>query len=210
MGKQKYYVVWQGRKTGIFDNWGDCNEQILGFKKAQYKSFISKEMAEIAFEKGYYEYAGKNTTKPEMPEASKQLFGNPILNSIAVDAACNTKTGNMEYQGVETDTGKEIFKEGVFKDGTNNVGEFLALVHGLAWLKREELDLPIYSDSKTAIAWVRDKKANSTLEKTAHNAKLFELINRAENWLNKNEYGNKIMKWETKIWGEIPADFGRK
>ena len=39
---------------------------------------------------------------------------------------------------------------------------------------------------------------------------LFELIDRAENWLKTNHYSNKILKWDTPLWGEIPADFGRK
>jgi ribonuclease HI len=35
-------------------------------------------------------------------------------------------------------------------------------------------------------------------------------MERAEKWLLSNEFSNEILKWETKAWGEIPADFGRK
>ena len=210
MAKKKYYVVWKGRETGIFETWAECTEQIHGFKQAQYKSFGSLQAAEDAFNQTYWEYVGKDTSKPEMSEEERKLYGEPIMESIAVDAAWNTASGDMEYKGVETKTGKEIFIQGPFKDGTNNVGEFLALVHGLAWLKRENLDLPIYTDSRTAMVWVRDKCANTSLEETERNAKLFDLISRAEKWLKENEYDIKILKWETKAWGEIPADFGRK
>ena len=43
-----------------------------------------------------------------------------------------------------------------------------------------------------------------------NNKEVFVLIQRAINWLNTNSYSTKIVKWETKKWGEIPADFGRK
>jgi len=128
-----------------------------------------------------------------------------------VDAACSSKGGMMEYQGVNTATGKQIFHQGPFKDGTNNIGEFLALVHGLALCKKKGWDdIPIYSDSITAISWVRRKKANTKLDISEENRELFDMIRRAEDWLKANTFTNRILKWETKVWGEIPADFGRK
>ena len=116
----------------------------------------------------------------------------------------------MEYQGVETNTGKVLFKIGPLHDGTNNVGEFLALVHGLAFLQQKGSLLPIYSDSKIAMGWIQKKKCNTKLEKTKRNATLFDLIKRGEKWLKNNTFDNEILKWKTKSWGEIPADFGRK
>ena len=116
----------------------------------------------------------------------------------------------MEYRGVDTLSGKEIFRQGPYFDGTNNIGEFLAIVHGLALLKKKNSNLPVYTDSMTAISWVRKRKANTKLELTARNAILFELIERAEKWLKTNTWSNPILKWETQCWGEIPADFGRK
>ena len=134
-----------------------------------------------------------------------------IKESIAVDAACSGNPGNMEYRGVYTKTKEQIFHQGPFPQGTNNIGEFLALVHGLAFLKKEGRDItPIYSDSRTAIAWVRNKKVKTELERTPRNEQIFELIERALKWLNSNTYKNPIIKWETEDWGEIPADFGRK
>ncbi len=131
--------------------------------------------------------------------------------SISVDAACSGNPGIMEYQGVETNTKRRLFHQGPFRDGTNNIGEFLALVHGLGYLKKHGYDsVPIFTDSVTAMAWVRNKKAKTKLDRTAHNAILFDLIERAENWLKTNTYNNPILKWDTENWGEIPADFGRK
>lgn len=69
--------------------------------------------------------------------------------------------------------------------GTNNIGEFLALVHGLALLKQKGFDMPIYSDSANAISWVKQKKCKTKLSRTAETEALFVLIERAENGLKK-------------------------
>ena len=133
------------------------------------------------------------------------------FNGIAVDAACSGNPGKMEYRGVWIASGKELFREGPFRSGTNNVGEFLALVHGLALMKMDgKQHLPIYSDSKIAMGWIRGKKARTKLKRNKHNTKIFELIARAESWLKQNKIENPLVKWETREWGEIPADFGRK
>jgi ribonuclease HI len=206
--KQKYYVVWKGRETGVFSSWDECKKQIEGFAEAKYKSFESLAEAEKAFGENPYKHIAKATPKPTQGKLG--LVGKPIADSLSVDAAWNTATGDMEYQGVYTDTKELIFRQGPYYDGTNNIGEFLAIVHALALLKKHNDSRSIYSDSKTAIGWVLKKKANTKLEETTRNAPLFELLDRAEKWLNNNSYPNKILKWETKSWGENPADFGRK
>ena len=132
-------------------------------------------------------------------------------DSISVDAACSGNPGKMEYRGVETQNKNELFHIGPLNEGTNNVGEFLALVHALAMLKKKgDSKTPVYSDSKIAMGWVKRKKANTKLKRTHRNERLFELTARAEQWLKANSYKTRILKWETKRWGEIPADFGRK
>jgi ribonuclease HI len=204
--KNKFYVVWNGRQKGIFDNWDICKKHIEGFDGAQYKSFESLAEAENAFKKNYYAVVSSAINKNKT-----QLFGSkPLQEALVVDAAWNTKTLDMEYQGFELHTGRLLFKKGPFQDGTNNIGEYLALVHALALLKKHQSDLPIYSDSITAISWVKKKKANTKLEATPRNKELFELLERAEKWLKENTFTNKILKWETTEWGENPADFGRK
>jgi len=210
MSKNKFFVVWEGKEPGIYRSWEECKRQIHGFEGAIYKGFSTEAEAREAMVSPCWDYIGKNAKakKPTQEEIAK--VGLPDFQSLSVDAACSGNPGLMEYRGVYTKTGEEIFRQGPFKDGTNNVGEFLALVHGLAFMKQKNSPLPIYTDSKTAIAWVKAKKARTRLEKTDANAILFDLIIRAEKWLAKNEYTTQILKWETEVWGEIPADFGRK
>jgi ribonuclease HI len=205
--KNKYYVVWNGREKGIFRSWDECKAQVDGFEGAQYKSFESQKEAEAAFKQNFYKVVGA-TQKATQTKLTN--VGSPIKGSVVVDAAWNTRSGDMEYQGFDFSNGNLLFKKGPFFDGTNNVGEFLAIVHALAHLKKHNLDTPIYSDSKTAISWVKKKKANTKLDQTPRNAELFDLMERAEKWLKDNNYKNPILKWETKAWGENPADFGRK
>lgn len=208
--KQKYYVVWEGITPGIYDSWDKCQLQIKAYPNAKYKSFHSKAEAIEAFNGNFIDYIQKGNKK--INKKSRSEYEQEIIwESIAVDAACSGNPGDMEYRAVHTRTGKELFKMGVYKKGTNNIGEFLGLVHALALLKKEKKhNTPIYSDSKTAMAWVRNKKVKTKLTKSFENQVLFELIERALYWLDNNEYKNPILKWDTKSWGEIPADFGRK
>jgi len=203
---RKYYVVWKGVTPGIYDNWEQCRAQVEGFEKAFYKSFDTEAEAKRAFAGNMWQYLNtkKNTPAPEESGAS------PVWESLSVDAACSGNPGVMEYQCVNTKTRKQIFHQGPFPDATNNIGEFLALVHVLAMLCKREQKIPVYSDSRTAMAWVRNKKAKTLLKPTPRNAEVFDLIARAENWLKNNPVEIPILKWNTKKWGEIPADFGRK
>ena len=187
---------------GIFNSWDECKLQTKNYKGAKYKSFENKEEAEAAYKISYYEY---------MNDKPKKNNGDPPnYNSISVDAASSGNPGIMEYQGVDTKSKKILFKQGPFKEATNNIGEFLALVHGLAFLKKLKSSQIIYSDSITAISWVKKKKCQTKLTPNENNKEIFKLIDRAIAWLMTHSYDNQIVKWETKKWGEIPADFGRK
>lgn len=222
VGKQKYYVVWKGVCPGIYHSWTDCQLQVKGYKGALYQSFNTKEEAERAFSipaavylkelaaKRETEKAAKGKrTVPTSKELSERLPKDFDFNCLAVDAACSGNPGQMEYRGVYLGSEREIFYFGPMF-GTNNIGEFLAIVHGLALLKQKNLDMPIYSDSRNALLWVKNKKCKTKLVRNAKTEKLYQLIERAENWLKGNEYTTKLLKWETEKWGEIPADFGRK
>jgi len=208
--KQKFYVVWYGLRTGIFPTWDDCKAAIKGVKGAQYMSFETFDAAKEAYNKEYADYKGKKKKKKTLTAEELKKIGEPNLLSIAVDAASSGNPGIMEYRGVDTQTHKQLFHQGPFLQGTNNVGEFLAIVHGLAYLQQQKSERFIYSDSRIAMGWVARKKCNTKLKRTSKNQKLFKLITRAENWLQTNKYKTKVVKWETKAWGEIPADFGRK
>ena len=209
--KKKYYTVWKGHNTGVFESWDDCKAQIKDFKGAQYKSFSTFDAAKKAYKEDPKGYIGKSKTfKSELSDELLKKIGRPNLNSICVDAAVSGNPGKMEYRGVATKTKKELFIQGPFEEGTNNIGEFLAIVHGLAFLKQQKSNLIIYTDSKTAMSWIKKKACNSKLERTDKNEDLFKLVERAVKWLKTNTYSTTIVKWETKAWGEIPADFGRK
>ncbi len=134
----------------------------------------------------------------------------PLLPALAVDAACSGNPGVMEFRGVIADTGTEVFHRGPFPQGTNNIGEFLALVLGLAYLKQNNLPWNIYTDSVTALAWLRQRKCKTKLPRTPQTEELFVMVQKAEAWLRANTYTTRIYKWDTEKWGEIPADFGRK
>ncbi len=205
---KKYYVVWRGFRPGIYGSWEECKKQVTGFDGAQYKSFKTRDEAEDAFNTSYREIIERKGKKDLQNLKGKDK---PILNSISVDAACKGNPGPVEYRGVYTDTQTPLFERGPYKMGTVNIGEFLAIVLAMAWLKKHKItDMPIYSDSQTAIAWVRNKRVNTKLKKTAANAALFDALQKAVNWLKTNDPKVQVLKWNTKEWGEIPADYGRK
>lgn len=204
--KKKFYVVWQGHEPGIYDSWTSCQQQVKNYPGAKYKSFPSKEAAEQAYAGNY-----ESTIQRKEKLASLPSDAPVVWQSWSVDAACSGNPGLMEYRGVDTQSGEEIFRVGPLHDGTNNIGEFLALVHALALLQRiGKPDWPIYSDSRIAIGWIKKKKCNTKLAHTSRNQKIFDLIQRAEHWLSTTSYQNPILKWPTEKWGEIRADFGRK
>jgi len=223
--KQKYYVVWQGKQPGIYTDWDTCREQVQGAQGAQYKGFDTLAEAEAAIKLPYGSVvrvenaerraeSGKSTVlfidndgmTAIRPDAQPPL---PVLDALAVDAACSGNPGIMEYQGIYIPTRTRVFHYQAPK-GTNNIGEFLAIVHGLSYLKKHHLDQIIYSDSVNAMSWVRQKVCKSKLPDDASTAELWDFVHRAEQWLRSNTYTTEIRKWDTDRWGEIPADFGRK
>jgi len=202
MGKQKFYVVWKGNSPGVYKSWEKCQSEIKNVKGALFKSFSDLEEAKEAFDQGYEEY--------KQSLDFKNVSKGPEFNSISVDAASSGNPGIMEYQGVDTNTKKILFKMGPFNNATNNIGEFLALVHGISILEKQSNKKIIYSDSITAMSWVRKKFCNTKLKRNKENEEVFVLVERAITWLKENNYSVVIKKWDTKNWGEIPADFGRK
>ncbi len=209
MAKQKahFYVVWQGRTPGIYTSWAECEAQVKGVA-AKYKGFATRAEAEKALSDGFETYLLPGIKK-ETPTIDTAQY-KPVYPALAVDAACSGNPGLLEFRGVIADTGTEVFRRGPYKGGTNNIGEFLAIVLGLAYLKQHNLPWVLYSDSRTALAWLRKGKAQTKLERTAQNGELFDMLQKAEQWLAGNTYTTHIYKWDTEHWGEIPADFGRK
>jgi ribonuclease HI len=210
MAKNKFYVVWSGRRPGIYSRWEECKEQVDGVLGAKYKGFPTLELAEMAWHDDFEKYLKKDLNAEKKIVCSNPLIGTPITDSISVDAACKGNPGILEYRGVDTKSGAEYFRQGPFPNGTVNIGEFLAIVHALALLKKIDSDWPVYSDSRTAIVWIKAKRIKTNLVPSEENKELFELVDRGLKWLKSNTYKNPVLKWETAYWGEIPADFGRK
>lgn len=196
---KKHYVVWEGRKTGIFSSWEEVQPLVIRYSGAKFKAFASREEAERAFQSG-----------PEFNRQISRTKEDYIKESISVDAACSGNPGPMEYQGVYTKTGERLFHYGPVI-GTNNIGEFLAIVHALAYLQEKNMsEMPIYSDSEIAIQWVHKGRAQTTLPQTEDTEIVWNLLKRAERWLANHPITNPIYKWQTEYWGENKADFGRK
>lgn len=217
---KKFYVVWKGHRTGIFDNWDDALEAVKDFPGAVYKGFNSSAEAANAFRKHSHTSDSNDLAGILIGASSARLpkAGQPDYMTIpeidpdgwAVDASCMGNPGIMEYQGVELMTGRVIFRVGPFKDATNNIGEFLAIVHALALMEREGKWHTIYSDSVTAMSWIRNRQVKTKLKPTDANRKVFELLGRGLLWIRTHSWPCRILKWQTELWGETPADFGRK
>lgn len=223
----KYYVVFKGYSPGIYSDWEEVKIQTDGFPGAVFKGYPSCEEATDAFRK----YSGEEdrnelmrllcAARPKTSSATHNSNATAIMtfppdnpeidpDAWAVDASCLGNPGKMEYRGVNLRTGEVIFQKGPFEDATNNIGEYLALVHAMALMTQKGEYHNIYSDSKTAISWFKKHKVNTKLQTTPRNAKVFELLARASVWVNTHNFPAKVMKWDTERWGEIPADFGRK
>lgn len=215
----KYYVVFKGHNPGVYDNWDEVNEQTKGFPGALFKGFSTSEEAAAAY-RNYTGAEDRNELYKLISSAipsketkdSGTLSDNPEIDpdAWAVDASCLGNPGKMEYRGVEVKTGKVIFQIGPFEDATNNIGEYLALIHAMALMTKKGEYHNIYTDSVTALSWWRNKKIKTKLQQTPRNAKVFELLARASVWANTHRFPGKVIKWQTERWGEIPADYGRK
>jgi ribonuclease HI len=210
----KFYVVWHGTKPGIYKTWAECQSATSVFTNAKFKSFPTLRAAETAFREGPGAYWGTKTPVTPLGRLTDEeliALDVPVAGSLCVDAAWDAMNKDMEYRGVWFDDRSEAFHQGPFPRGTNNIGEYLAIVHALAILTKAGSGAAIFSDSHTAIVWVRQKRANSaSIAKGETSDQVNDLVDRANNWLRANNYSNEILKWNTSEWGEIPADFGRK
>lgn len=209
--KKKFYVVWHGKTPGVYTTWTECDAAVKGVPNAKYKSFPTLNTAETAFREGPDDYWGKGRVVHSLSDAELARIGQPIRQSLCVDAAWNAQTKVMEYRGVWHHDRSIAFEQGPFENATNNIGEFLAVVHALALMAKQSIDWPVYSDSRTAISWVRKKAVNSkSMINGETSDRIDDLVARALRWLEQHEYSNDILKWETEAWGEVPADYGRK
>lgn len=217
---KRYYVVFAGHNPGVYDDYNDAMEQVEGFENASFRAYDSPQEAAEAFRRSSYRRDSnelgaflRKASDAALPKNGKPDyydFPEIDLNGWAVDASCMGNPGVMEYRGVELMSGRELFRVGPFKKGTNNIGEFLAIVHALALMAQRGEQHTIYSDSVSGMAWVRNRRVKTNLPRNAETEPVFRLMERALIWLNTHQYNTKILKWDTDRWGEVPADFNRK
>jgi ribonuclease HI len=214
VAKNKYYVVWVGHKPGVYGSWAECQAQTNGYPQAKFKSYESESDAKAALAKGWQKslnFSGKTAASASSASITDSAAALPInYDSISVDVGCSGNPGIVEYKGVDTRSGDILFYQGPIAKGTNNLGEFLAIVHALAYLKKLNSNKAIYTDSVTALSWIRKKEVATNLVRDASTEEIWSLVDRALKWLQTNTYSNAIIKWDTRKWGEIKADFGRK
>ncbi len=198
----KYYVVWKGRRPGVYTTWAECAAQVQGYPDARFKAFPTREMAERAFRLG--------PKAAEMPMWTLAQPG-PQVPSIAVDAAASQARGAVLYQGVlllPKGNTQRLFQERL-RHGTVPIGEFVALVRGLQWLEEHHRNLPLYTDSQTAWQWFqKGGPKETTLSRLPLETQ--ERVRQLLTWLREHPGPWDVRLWETRQWGENPADFGRK
>ena len=185
-----------------------------------YKRTIAAELARVNHENPL-------VNRPEGKKRSSSVQLKPITSlrfeegDIVVDASRYTSEiyGPVEWQGCINHQGKwkMCTKSSLYDLGTNNIGEFLAIIEALMAKKTGELSFnALYSDSQTALVWLASGRANpKSPEKIS--SELLEACDDARVWLNENSEwvqglcsDGLIRQWNTKEWGENPADFGRK
>lgn len=193
-----FYVVWAGRTPGIYNSWKECESQVKGFKGARFKSFADENLALASYGVGR-----------ALDSLDPYGSSGPVPMSYSVSASCSADNGFLEYRGVVTATGREIFRVGHLPEGSGDIGEFLAVCHALALCVRRGLEVPVYTDSQHAYTWIRRRKCGSALARTAANQTL-NLVERAERWLAGNTWRSPVLQWNTKAWGDIPAALIRK
>lgn len=196
--KRKFYVVWKGVTPGVYSSWAECEAQVKNFPNASYRSFDTEAEAVRAFH-----------NEEETPSFSR--MEQYVYPSIAVDGATSGNPGPSEYRGVDTLTHEILFSFGPIQ-ATNNIVEFLAIVHAMGYLLQRGLNMPVYSDSQVAIGWVYRGKCKTLLPRTSNTEMTLQLVARAEHWLREHPASQRppLLKWNTVAWGEIPADYGRK
>jgi len=91
--KGKFYVVWKGKKPGIFDSWKECKKSIANYAGAEYKSFESFETAKKAYNGNYADFKGKKKTASSLSKEELLRIGQPNYHSISVDAASSGNPG---------------------------------------------------------------------------------------------------------------------
>lgn len=201
MKNNKYYVVFKGYNTGIYDNWNDCKKQVNGFSGALHKSFESPDEAEKAFE----EYSESSNTNLEFEQPTSYS-----IKSIIVSGNCPNNFGEMSYQWNLVASTNNAKRKNLSIIGTKNIADFIAIIDLIKLTKKVKLNLPIYTNSKTAVNWILNKKCNHQLFVSKQTETVLALVKEHDEWLLNNIIENEILLWNSNSWGVFPIVSKRK
>ncbi|MCE9678967.1 ribonuclease H family protein [Shewanella sp. AS1] len=190
----KYYVVWAGRKTGIFTSWPETKALVDGFAGARYKSFKTEAEACAAF-KGQPSGGQKPINKLKQAPKSAPATANKTNESAQPDSDLDIYTdGGCEPNPGKAGSGLALYRSGQLSElwyglfnpnGTNNSAELNALYQALiiaqGALEQGKI-VHIHSDSQYALNcvtnWAYGWKAKNWTRKTGEIANL-EIIQQA-------------------------------
>jgi ribonuclease HI len=155
MRKKNVYAVKSGRQPGIYTSLVECNQQVAGYSKAEYRGFATRKEAEEYLRGSEPKIPGKLTIAVQTEVGVSRRVGSNHSSSlkkviIYTDGACagNPGPGGYGVVLIHGDHRKEI--SAGFRLSTNNRMEILACIVGLRALK-EPCDVTIYSDSKYVV-----------------------------------------------------------
>lgn len=146
----------------------------------------------------------------------------PVMG-IAVDASMRggktgASNGVIEWRVVDLVTGHEIHRSNIYPQGTISLAELLAIYDGLKFfmdanLHNEEFPF-LYTDSKVAYEWANGRPIKSSLPVNEATGPLWSMVWSDQGWAELPEVRDvikdKLRMWNTKEWGENPADLGYK
>lgn len=135
------------------------------------------------------------------------MYNSYIKDSINCDASYLHKSDIMEWQIKDTLTGQLLYNNKM-QGGTSVIAEFFAIVDAMNYLCLNNVNIPIYSDCLVAMKWVKNKKCGTWREDLSEEVE--QLIAEYEVLLEEYDDKYEVIKWKTRMWGEIPSDFNRK
>ncbi len=171
---KKFYVVWQGRQTGIFTDWDTCKKQVDAFPAAKYKSFKTRQEAEAAFSGNPTPAASKSAGSPVKKKSTRQtvktytaaeIAAMPLDTKIYTDGGCDPNPGQAG-SGIavyRNDVVDELWYGLYEPNGTNNTAELNALHQALIMAADEvnkDRSVAIFCDSKYSIQCVTQWAVN--------------------------------------------------
>ena len=130
---KKFYVVWAGRKTGVFTDWPTAHQYVDKFPGAKFKSFATQAEAAQAFRTGSPASAGPRTPAKDSNRAPAKVPATSAGLQIYCDGACEPNPGSAG-SGIVVYRDSKLAQlwYGLYNpNGTNNTAELNALHHAL-------------------------------------------------------------------------------